>query len=334
MDTPTAGATSAEILRLVQRALDEFDVVKLDATVRRAVRVASLLGDTSSAVRLSLELQPSGGQPEANAEMTRRLIADPSLWDAPDGIVQSAMEQWIDERAIADDKISPLSIVEMEYYLKEVARLRGSSTKRIPGETSFDRFIHQHLDRARHHAFTLLCRWERQLTFSATQDDSLAVVRQRVDGLLASSSQDTLEAFNVAFRRLREAVGETSIATVGELLSQAVTSCRRILKNVIDTVEPASPDRPESETGHALTDDAYKNRLVEFIRRNVTSDSFRGALRDDGESLFKRFSSVDAMASKGVHAQLATDEAEFCALHTYLLAGEILLLNETGTSRR
>jgi hypothetical protein len=31
---------------MVSQALDEFDTVPLDATVRRAIRVANLLGDT------------------------------------------------------------------------------------------------------------------------------------------------------------------------------------------------------------------------------------------------------------------------------------------------
>lgn len=263
--------------------------------------------------------------------MTRRLMADPSLWSTPGGVAESAVEQYIAERTIGDGLIDGHSLAEMRFLLAERVPRDGMVAAQYERDlTNTSRMLNQ-LERARHHAFTLLCRWERQLTFSAFQDDALAVVRNRVDGLLATSAQDVLEVFNVAFRRLREAVEATSTASLGELLSQAVTSCRRILKTVVDTVEPASPDRPESATGHAITDDAYKNRLVEFLCRSVSSNSFRGALMDDGESLFKRFASVDAMASKGVHARLAADGAEFCALQTYLLAGEILLLNEPAT---
>lgn len=332
MNTNPARATSADILELVQHALGEIDVVELDATLRRTIRIAGQLGDTFSAIRLSLEIKPSGGPPSSNAEMTRRLMADPALWGTPGNVAEAAVEEYLAERRIGDNLVSVHSVAEMRFLLAQ-----GAFGKELSGD-QYKEYItntikmQEHLERARHHAFTLLCRWERQLTFSTIQEDSLAVVRRRVDGLLGASAQDVLEAFNVTFRRLREAVAETSTASAGELLSQAVTSCRRILKTVIDTVEPASPGRPLSETGHALTDNAYKNRLVEFLRRNVTSNSFRGALLDDGESLFKRFASVDTMASKGVHAQLASDEAEFCALHTYLLAGEILLINEPATT--
>ncbi len=332
MDTNPAPATSAGILELVQHALKEIDDVELDATLRRTIRIASLLGDSFNAIRLSMEITPSGGHPPANAEMTRRLMTDPTLWGAPGNDAETAVMQFLAERAIGDDLVSMHSVAEMRFFLGERFSRDEISGEQYKQDISSAIQMHQHLERARHHAFTLLCRWERQLTFSTIQEDSLAVVRRRVDALLGTSAQDVLEAFNITFRRLREASAETSTASAGELLSQAVSSCRRILKTVIDTVEPASTGRRVSETGHALTDDAYKNRLVEFLGRSVTSNSFRGALLDDGESLFKRFASVDAIASKGVHAQLASDEAEFCALHTYLLAGEILLINEPGTA--
>lgn len=260
-------------------------------------------------------------------------MADPSMWGEPGSVAEDAVEQFIAERTIGDDKVSSRSVAEMRFWLAERLPQDRLTAKQYGRDLDTRRTMTEHLERARHHAFTLLCRWERQLTFATIQDDALAVVRRRVDGLLGTSAPDALETFNVAFRRLRDAGEAESTVAAGELLSQAVTSCRRILKVVVDTVQPATPERPASAGGHSLKDDAYKNRLVEFLRRSAASSSFRTALVDDGESLFERFAAVDDMASKGVHARVATDEAEFCALHTYLLAGEILLLNEAGTAR-
>ena len=93
-------------------------------------------------------------------------------------------------------------------------------------------------------------------------------------------------------------------------------------------VQPVDPAKPESRDGHQLNDEHYKNRLVEFLKDRVSSKSFQSALVKDGESLYERFGTIDALSSKGVHAQVALDEAEFCALHTYILAGELLLLAE------
>jgi hypothetical protein len=170
----------------------------------------------------------------------------------------------------------------------------------------------------------MLCSWERQLTFSANQEGALDAVGRRVDGILNEKASDVLDQFNAAFRRLREAAESDSANAAGEELSQALTSCRRILKAVVDAVQPADPKRPAGDGGHPLTDEHYKNRLVEFLKINVSSGSFRSALAQGGETLFARFSAVDNLASKGVHAHVALEEAEYCALHTYLLSAEIL----------
>jgi hypothetical protein len=44
--------------------------------------------------------------------------------------------------------------------------------------------------------------------------------------------------------------------------------------------------------------------------------------------VLNRFEAIDALASKGVHAQVSRQEAEFCAINTYVLAAEILRLAE------
>jgi hypothetical protein len=149
-----------------------------------------------------------------------------------------------------------------------------------------------------------------------------------VDGLLSAQAPDVLNQFNVAFRRLREAADHGPESPADEELSQSVTSCRRILKAVVDLVQPADPDWPATEDGHPLTEEHYKNRLVEFLKTRVSSATFRSALTKSGETLFERFTAVDSLSSKGVHAQVAFEEAEYCALHTYLLVGEILLIGQ------
>src|SRR5712692_6077597 len=67
-------ATTDRILDLVRRALDEFDDRPLEVSVRRTLRIATLLGETKIAVRLVLELKPVGGHAPANAEDVRGLM--------------------------------------------------------------------------------------------------------------------------------------------------------------------------------------------------------------------------------------------------------------------
>src|SRR5262249_20128586 len=76
---------SEQLVQLVQTALAEIDDRPVDVTARRTARIASLLGETEFAVYLGYELKPSGGHPPANAEDTKRLMADPSLWGSGTG---------------------------------------------------------------------------------------------------------------------------------------------------------------------------------------------------------------------------------------------------------
>ena len=188
------------------------------------------------------------------------------------------------------------------------------------------------LGRTRHEAFTCLCQWERRLSFAATQERALHAVSVRIDSLLSVRAPDVLEPFNVAFRRLREADTAENQAASSEALSQCLASCRRILKSVVDVVQPPARAQKESDDGHALTDDKYKNRLFEFLKSIVGSASYLSATQQDAQSLYERFSAVDALRNKGVHASVARSEAEFVALHTYLLAGQILSIAESATA--
>lgn len=327
-------ATTANTLALVQRALDEFEDVSLEASIRRAIRIANLMGDTYAALRLAFEIKPSGGHPPANADMTRRLMADPGTWDDKDGVAERALEEYMAERRLSDDLITAHSIELIQFWQRQ----QTSSDALSPNEYKED--VGRRLTwvelvaRARHKTFTYLCAWERQLTFESYGDDAFATASQRVGSALANRAPDVLDRFNVAFRRLREAADRDSEIEASEELSQALASCRRILKAIVDLVQPADPSRTSTEYGHSLMDESYKNRLVEFLKANVDSRSFRGALEKHGESLFTRFSAIDSLSSKGVHAEVAVAEAEFCALSTYTLAGEILAVAEIASPSR
>jgi len=160
----------------------------------------------------------------------------------------------------------------------------------------------------------------------AADDDR--VVEVAVPGF----APEVLDQFSAVFRRLQEAASAQPDTAAEEKLAQAVTSCRRILKAIVDTVQPADPTRPLSADGHSLTDEAYKNRLFEFLKTLSNSAKYSTALTFAGKGLIDRFDAMDALASKGVHASVARNEAEFCTMNTYLLAGEILQLHPVGAA--
>lgn len=317
-------ATTDDLLSLVRLALDEFDDRPLEVSVRRAVRIGSLLGESQVAIRLALELKPTGGHPPANAEDTRRLMTDRTSWATADGPAEKAITEYMEDRRTPDDKVVSHSLAQMDLFDREFQSMVAELSDSQRAEAfSQELLTHGVRERARHHTFTALCEWERRLTYANTNERIFGRFRGSVDRMLSDGAPAILESFNAVYRRLREAA---AAGTGGaEELSQALTTCRRILKAVADHVHPPEPGCG-SESGNKLDDSRYRSRLREFTRKVVDSDTRREAVEAQIAGVYERFAAVDKLANKGVHAVVAMDEAEMCAIQTYLLAGEILRL--------
>lgn len=293
------------------------------------MRIANLIGDSRTAIRLSLEVKPIGGHPPANAEDTRRFLVDKSDWQKPDGITEHALQEYFEDRKVDDEtgKLAAHSLEELEFWIKEALPTNELPAAQLAEDLTWRLKRIQIIDRTRSRTYAALCGWERELSFAATNEHILSGHVARVHARLAESAPQVLDKFNAVFRRLQEATeGELHMAA-SEELAQAVTSCRRVLKGVVDVVQPVDPSHLHTADGHALNDEAYKNRLFEFLKDSVQSETFSATLTSAAESLFERFAATDRLASKGVHASVARDEAEFCAANTYLLAGELLTLS-------
>ena len=315
---------SDHILELVRKALTEFEDRRLEVTVRRAARIAVLLGDTKVAVRLGLELKPRGGHPPANADDTRRMMADPSAWGDPSGPAEAAMREFLADRALDGDRIMGHSLAE----LRRIAEMFESDYRedwRSVNESAHATWtkVREIESLVEHRTFTVLCAWERELTFTNANQRIFARFQATVDRALATGAPDVVDMFNAVFRRLSEPGLSDSAAA--ENLTQALTSCRRILKAIADHVFPGVPGA-ETVSGASLDDNHYRNRLRQFVAQ-VDSERRRGVLEATIGDAYERFRALDALASKGVHATVARSEAELCAIATYILAGEILLLH-------
>jgi hypothetical protein len=313
------------ILALARRALDDIDERPVSATARSTARVALLLGETALAVRLGLELKPTRGDPAANAEDTRRLMADPSTWGSPDSPVEDAISAYSGNRriVIGDEagKIDAHSLVELEAWLRRIATDAYDSEHWLEQELRSVAI----LEGVRHTCFAALCAWERRLTYANTNEHIFARFRSRVDEVLAAGAPHVLDQFSSVYRRLHDAASDPN-ANVGEEVAQAVTSCRRILKAVADHLLPGEHART-SDDGHALDDSAYRNRLFEYLKSNAGSDTSKDAIEAALGGVYKRFAATDKLASKGVHASVGLTEAESCALSTYIIAGELLVFD-------
>jgi hypothetical protein len=315
--------SSDYVLSLVRRALDEFDDRPLEVSVRRAVRIASLVGDSKTAVRLGYELRPIGGDRKANAADVRRLMADPSTWGTGRGPSEEALQEYCEDRKRSDepgdDTIMALSMAELEYWVSgDHADFERSGKENA--QVSFR--IRGMVELARHRTFTALIAWERQLGYSSINQSIFSAYQQQVDRILSNGTPELVDKFAAVYRRLQEAAAIHPDQEVPEELSQAITTCRRILKAVVDHVFP--PADETADGGQSLDDAHYRNRLREFVSQRCESGSHRALTTAMVSGLYDRFKAVDTLTNKAVHAEMALEIANLCALNTYIVCGEVL----------
>jgi hypothetical protein len=321
------------ILEQVVKALDEFDDRTLEVSVRRTMRIASLMGDSKDAIRLSLELKPIGGSREANKEQILKLLnADErENWGKRGSPEDLALKEYIEDRQEVSKGYEDESNDESKFLAHEISSLEHflELYKTMENDVNIMKMVHiqnKILTMIRNRTYTLLCAYERQLSFSKINDDIYAAYRKRVDAMLLTLAPNVIEQFNAVYRRLRDAKNTDSTALNGEVFTHALTSCRRILKTVVDYVQP--PDGSVNENGVTLNDEKYRARLSKFIKEKSNSKSTGETKIAIADNLYGRFEKLDNLTSKGVHENVDLEQAELCAIDTYIVAGEVLRLAE------
>jgi hypothetical protein len=139
--------------------------------------------------------------------------------------------------------------------------------------------------------------------------------REDFDALLQQRAPDVARKLAAAYRR--------AYSDDSEEWSQALTSCRRAVKALADNLYPPTGEQP---TGRALTEDHYRNRLIQFAAEHLTSGSQTEMIEAEINLVVSRVEALDALASKGVHTDVDERDLELAVVHTYLLAGELLAL--------
>lgn len=325
MDTKTA-----ELLSLTQAALNDFDSVPLEASARRALRVAQLRGDGRDAWLLRADLRPMGGSSKLRLIEVAALFRDSEYAEIA-AADRSLREVWIEERSVQmpealesivspDKELIAGSISDLlgqkRYYESEAARQTDHAAAFIMVERA--RLSGDIIERIRLRVYSYLCRVESELRFSLAAGDVMEKYRQRVDSQLAEVASDILEQFAAAYRRMNE--GDV------EARSHALTSCRRILKAIADIVYPArrAPVVDSSGKARDASDDRYINRLWLFMEGKSLGSSLIKSMHVTVAEVGIRIERLNELANKGVHAEVTIGEVEWCVVQTYIIAGEVL----------
>lgn len=154
-----------------------------------------------------------------------------------------------------------------------------------------------------------------ELLFSALQASLFADTQGKIDGSLAAASGTALDKIERVSDRLRDGDPES--------VSQALTTCRRLIDSCADYVFPAreEPYAIGAEVTLKVGPQQVLNRLQAHTHACGASKSRRDRLRRTLSDLYER-------CSAGTHSEVTIDEARFVFLQTYIALGEILTLRD------
>ncbi len=108
--------------------------------------------------------------------------------------------------------------------------------------------------------------------------------------------------------------------------SNALTSCRRILKDVADKLYPPRDPITKGNKQIKLGEDNVINRLIAFVEEGKESKTYNKIIGDNLDYFGNRLDAIYNATSKGVHADLTHFEAKRYVVYTYFILGDILNL--------
>jgi len=157
-----------------------------------------------------------------------------------------------------------------------------------------------------------------ELQFSEIQASLFEDSRTAVDATFATMAGAALKKV--------DSISERLAANDAEAVSQAMSTCRRLIDAVADHVFPGSDD-PYDLNGQTLNvkQNAVLNRINAFVHT-------RGVRGGRADRLRRGMSDVYGRVSTGVHLDVDGHEARYLFLSTYVLLGEVLTLGTPPAS--
>jgi uncharacterized protein YukE len=250
-------------------------------------------------------------------ESSRKILGSENIRKTPVDQLEALLDQT--QRAYDEMELPPnLTPIDAAVMKQDQSRARTTLAPSIAS-------LRNILSRVRQAVHDYLVATEAELDAGRDESSFLDQAQARINKLLNTYAADAAAKFVAAQERITSG-GEEDI-------SHALTSCRRMIKSLADALYPATNEEKPGLDGvvRKMSDDAYKNRLLQFVREKVGTHKSGPILLAVIADLGKRLDALDAMASKGVHADPSIAEAQTCVVQTYLLAGDLLAIAD-GTS--
>jgi hypothetical protein len=304
---------SEHILELARELLDDIELGRTTAEglILKASRLARWVGNDEIRYWLQLEMGGyNGSDPVSLKYMTitgRWVDREKNRgWWGP--LAQQEAAIIAEKTKLASLRIPDSSV---EYFNMAIRGLVDDMTRSANLISTLSSIKTRVLGRL--HAFVSDVYYEKE--FDNLSESIFDRYKGDVDTLISEHCGDVLQKIPAVMDRLADGDQES--------ISQALTTCRRIIEAFADSIFPPTDEILEiDENTLKLDASKHQNRINAYIHMKTTSQAVRQRLRQNLTNLYAR-------VCTGVHKDVTANEARSLFLNTYLFLGEILHL---GTS--
>lgn len=315
-----------EIIRNIELAESSLALITL-----KTIRLARLTNDFEMIKIFELEISgytvnQNGYVPKEQWEvgmLAKRQYHDESNKEKifPESVEQLEDEKYflkssIDVAGDADISVSSTNPRHFPKYYTGNANERAELRERF-------KIVSDRLASRRSMVYQYVLREYLELRYSNIAEDIFSKIQEKVNEKIGKYIPDSVKRFNAVYENLSSENSEN--------WSNAVHSCRRILKDLADAIYPPTENIQKEKEGIEITiqldEEHYINRIIEFIAQKSESKTFIKIVGSHLRFMKDRLNSILGGSHKGTHKDITDrEEANRIVVYTYLLIGDILAL--------
>ena len=327
---------SSEILKNV-----EMSEISLTNCILKSSRLARLLNDFEMQKVFQFEIggypfTPSGVTPEIWALLKKagriRKVKDHKYKDGTiehfekevadtigiEGLIEQIEGAKITLKATVDPNVSISSANPNQMVLTPI----GNKLERdkLRGEISTNNSL---LAKRRAFIYSYVLEKNIELRFANVTNNIFLKYMMKVDDNIVKLIPDAVKKLT--------AIHENLNSSNNEDWSNAANSCRRMIQDVADTIQPFDEKKQEIlKNGKTikLGKENYINRIITFIEQNSDSQTFKEISGSHLRFIGEKLDSLYEASNKGLHKSISKDEAERTFILAFILIGDILSLIE------
>lgn len=315
-----------EIMRNIELAESSLTLITL-----KVIRLARLTNDFE--MMKILELEISGYTVNQNGYVPKEqweigLLANRQYHDESnkEKIFPESVEHLEDEKnflkssiQVAGDADISITSSNPRHFPKYYT---GNATERVELRARFKK-VSERLASRRSMIYQYILRKYLELRYSNIAEDIFSRIQEKVYEKIGKYIPDSVKRFNAVYENLRSENSEN--------WSNAVHSCRRILKDLADAIYPSKEAIQKEINGKEITiqldEDHFINRILEFITQKSNSKTYNIIVGSHLKFIEDRLNSILGGSHKGTHKDITDkEEANRIVVYTYLLIGDILAL--------